>query len=218
MSAGLSEAYMKMFPQEAQKKVSAGKKNLMLDIPEYNKAWNLYRDTSLDIMKRHEYMAQCIGFTDKDTEAIRESKELIAPHLEAILDHIYWEKLVNDPWLSRWFRDETGKIAKDYVTVRRARQRRFLLKILECKWDEEFWNYVRWVGAVHVPIFGFEELYIPMRLNFALWGYIHHYLFNLLAEVLKDDPEKLRRMTIAWTKMFWLIIDVYHIDYSAAWA
>jgi hypothetical protein len=112
MSAGLSEAYMKMFPQEAQKKVSAGKKNLTLDIPEFNKAWNIYRDTSLDIMKRHEYMAQCIGFTDKDTEAIRESKELIAPHLEAILDHIYWDKLVNDPWLSRWFRDETGKISK----------------------------------------------------------------------------------------------------------
>ncbi|UJS16129.1 MAG: protoglobin family protein [Candidatus Jettenia sp.] len=217
MSSVMANAYLKMFPMEGEKKISAGKRNPVLDVPEFNRAWNLHRETSLDIMKRYEYMSQCLNFTDKDTEAIKESKEILAPKLEAILDHIYWEKLINDPWLSRWFRDETGKIAKEYVTIRRARQRRFLLKILECKWDEEFWNFVRWVGAVHVPIFGFEDLYIPMRLNLALWGYIHQYLFNFLAEQLKDDPEKLRRITIAWTKLFWMIIDVYHIDYFGAW-
>ena len=183
----MSNAYMKMFPMEAEKKVSGGKRNPMLDVPEFNKAWNLYRDTSLDIMKRYEYMAQCVNFTDKDTEAIKESKDIIAANLKAILDHIYYEKLINDPWLSRWFRDDNGKIAKEYVDIRRARQQRFLLKILECKWDEEFWNFVRWVGAVHVPIFGSEDLYIPIRLNLALWGYIHQYLFNLFAEELKND-------------------------------
>ncbi|HCN20271.1 MAG: hypothetical protein A3G17_03455 [Planctomycetes bacterium RIFCSPLOWO2_12_FULL_50_35] len=218
MTTAMSAAYMKTFPQEAEKKVSAGKRNLVLDVPEFNKAWQIYRETSLDIMKRYEYMSKCLDFTDKDTEAIKESKEIIAANLEKILDHIYWEKLVTDPWLSKWFRDETGKIAKDYVTIRRARQRRFLLKILECKWDEDFWNFVRWVGAVHVPIFGFEDLYIPVRLNLALWGYIHQYLFNLFAEALKKDPEKLRRITTAWTKMFWMIIDVYHMDYFSAWA
>ena len=218
MTTAMSAAYMKTFPQEAEKKVSAGKRNLVLDVPEFNKAWQIYRETSLDIMKRYEYMSKCLDFTDKDTEAIKESGEIIAANLEKILDHIYWEKLVTDPWLSKWFRDETGKIAKDYVTIRRARQRRFLLKILECKWDEDFWNFVRWVGAVHVPIFGFEDLYIPVRLNLALWGYIHQYLFNLFAEALKKDPEKLRRITTAWTKMFWMIIDVYHMDYFGAWA
>ncbi|KAB2836010.1 MAG: hypothetical protein F9K48_02965, partial [Candidatus Brocadia sp.] len=168
----MSDAYMKMFPMEAEKKVAAGKRNPVLDVPEFSKAWNLYRDTSLDIMKRFEYMAQCVGFTDKDTAAIKESKDIIAANLKAILDHIYYDKLINDPWLSRWFRDDSGKIAKEYVDIRRARQQRFLLKILECKWDEEFWNFVRWVGAVHVPIFGFEDLYIPVRLNLGLWGYI----------------------------------------------
>ncbi|MFQ5956558.1 MAG: protoglobin family protein, partial [Candidatus Brocadiales bacterium] len=218
MASIMAEAYMKIFPQEVEKKVAGGKRNLVLEVPEFNKAWNIYRDTSFDITKRFEYMSQCLDFTDRDTEAIKESKEILAANLEKILDHIYWEKLVKDPWLSRWFRDETGKIAKDYVTIRRARQRRFLLKILDCKWDEEFWNFVRWVGAVHIPIFGGEDLYIPIRLNLALWGYIHQYLFNLFAEELKDDPEKLRRITTAWTKLFWLIIDVYHIDYFGAWA
>lgn len=213
----MSNAYMQMFPMEAEKKVSAGKRNPALDVPEFNKAWNLYRDTSLDIMKRYEYMAQCLNFTDKDTEAIKESKPILAANLKAILDHIYYEKLINDPWLSRWFRDENGKIAKEYVDIRRARQQRFLLKILECKWDEEFWNFVRWVGAVHVPIFGSEDLYIPVRLNLALWGYIHQYLFNLFASELKNDPEKLCRITTAWTKLFWIIIDVYHIDYFGIW-
>ena len=168
-------------------------------------------------MKRYEYMAQCVGFTDKDTEAIKESREIIAANLKAILDHIYYEKLVGDPWLSRWFRDDSGKIAKEYVDLRRARQQKFLVKILECKWDEEFWNHVRWVGAVHVPIFGNEDMYIPIRLNLALWGYIHQYLFNLFAEELKNDPDKLRRITTAWTKLFWIIIDIYHIDYFGPW-
>ncbi|BBO18740.1 MAG: hypothetical protein AYP45_04715 [Candidatus Brocadia carolinensis] len=213
----MSNAYMKMFPMEAEKKVSAGKRNPVLEVPEFSKAWNLYRDTSLDIVKRYEYMAQCVGFTDKDTAAIKESKDIIAANLKAILDHIYYDKLINDPWLSRWFRDDSGKIAKEYVDIRRARQQRFLLKILECKWDEEFWNFVRWVGAVHVPIFGFEDLYIPIRLNLGLWGYIHQYLFNLFAQELKNDPEKLRRITTAWTKLFWIIIDIYHIDYFGIW-
>ncbi|MBW7899717.1 Protoglobin [Candidatus Brocadiaceae bacterium B188] len=213
----MSNAYMKMFPMEAEKKMPSGKRNAALEVPEFNKAWNLYRDTSLDIMKRYEYMAQCVDFTDKDTEAIKESKDIIAANLKAILDHIYYEKLINDPWLSRWFRDDNGKIAKEYVDIRRARQQRFLLKVLECKWDEEFWNFVRWVGAVHVPIFGFEDLYIPVRLNLALWGYIHQYLFNLFARELKNDPEKLRRITTAWTKLFWIIIDIYHIDYFGIW-
>jgi hypothetical protein len=213
----MSDAYMKAFPMEAKKKSSAGKHNPVLDVPEFNKAWNIYRDTSLDIVKRYEYMAQCVGFTDKDTEAIKESKEIIAANLKAILDHIYYEKLVGDPWLSRWFRDDSGKIAKQYVDLRRARQQKFLVKILECKWDEEFWNHVRWVGAVHVPIFGNEDMYIPIRLNLALWGYIHQYLFNLFAEELKNDPDKLRRITTAWTKLFWIIIDIYHIDYFGPW-
>ncbi|KKO21201.1 MAG: hypothetical protein DCC43_06560 [Candidatus Brocadia sp.] len=213
----MSDAYMKMFPMEAEKKVSAGKRNPVLEVPEFNTAWKLYRDTSLDIVKRYEYMAQCVGFTDKDTAAIKESKDIIAANLKAILDHIYYEKLITDPWLSRWFRDDSGKIAREYVDIRRARQQRFLLKILECKWDEEFWNFVRWVGAVHVPIFGFEDLYIPIRLNLALWGYIHQYLFNLFAQELKNDPEKLRRITTAWTKLFWIIIDIYHIDYFGPW-
>ncbi|MEE8190665.1 MAG: protoglobin family protein [Candidatus Scalindua sediminis] len=213
----MSDAYMKAFPMETKKKSAAGKHNPVLDVPEFNKAWNLYRDTSLDIVKRYEYMAQCLDFTDKDTEAIKESREIIAANLKAILDHIYYEKLVGDPWLSKWFRDDSGKIAKEYVDLRRARQQKFLVKILECKWDEEFWNYVRWVGAVHVPIFGNEDMYVPIRLNLALWGYIHQYLFNLFAEELKNDPDKLRRITTAWTKLFWIIIDIYHIDYFGPW-
>jgi hypothetical protein len=213
----MSDAYMKMYPMEAKKKESSGKQTSVLDIPEFRKAWDLHRETSIDIMKRFEYMAQCVGFTDKDTEAIKESKEIIAANLKTILDHIYYEKLIKDPWMSRWFRDETGKIAKQYVDVRRAKQQKFLLKILECKWDEEFWNHVRWVGAIHVPTFGLEEMYIPMRLNLALWGYIHQYLFNLFAEELRDDPDKLRRITTAWTKLFWIFIDIYHIEYLPSW-
>ena len=175
------------------------------------------QETSIDIVKRFEYMAQCVGFTDKDTEAIKESKEIIAANLNTILDNIYYEKLITDPWLSRWFRDETGQIAKQYIDVRRAKQQKFLLRILECKWDEEFLNHVRWVGAIHVPTFGLEDLYIPMRLNIALWGYIHQYLFNLFAEELRSDPDKLRRITTAWTKLFWLVIDLYHIEYLPSW-
>ncbi len=214
----MSDAYMKMYPMEAKKKDTSGKGTAVLEIPEFKKAWDLHKETSIDITKRFEYMAQCLDFTDKDTEAIKESKELIAANLKALLDHIYYDKLVNDPWMSRWFRDETGKIAKQYVDIRRAKQQKFLLKILECKWDEEFWNHVRWVGAVHVPTFGLEDLYIPVRLNLALWGYLHQFLFNLFAQELKDDPDKLRRITSAWTKFFWIFIDIYHIEYFPSWA
>ncbi|GJQ58890.1 MAG: hypothetical protein D8M57_02090 [Candidatus Scalindua sp. AMX11] len=213
----MSEAYMKMYPMEAKKKDTSGKGTAVLEIPEFKKAWDLHRETSIDITKRFEYMAQCLDFTDKDTDAIKESADIIAANLKTILDHIYYEKLIQDPWLSKWFRDEKGNIAKKYVDVRRAKQQKFLLKILECKWDEEFWNYVRWVGAIHVPTFGLEEMYIPIRLNLALWGYLHQYLFNLFAEELKNDPDKLRRITTAWTKFFWLFIDIYHIEYFPSW-
>src|SRR3989338_3062869 len=197
MTSAMATAYMKTFPMEAEPKVPGGKRNAVLEVPEFQTAWNLYRETSLDITKRVEYMSQCLNFTEDDKKAIKESKEVIAPALDKILDHIYWEKLVTDQWLSRWFRDEEGNIAEEYVTIRRARQRRFMLKILECKWN--------------------EDIYVPVRLNLALWGYIHQYLFNYLHEQLKDEPEKMRRIVAAWTKLFWLIIDVYHIDYFAHW-
>ncbi len=213
----MSEAYMKMYPMEAKKKEASGKGTAVLEIPEFKKAWDLHKETSIDITKRFEYMAQCLDFTDKDTDAIKESKEIIAANLKALLDHIYYEKLITDPWLSRWFRDKEGNIDKKYVDIRRAKQQKFLLKILECKWDEEFWNHVRWVGAIHVPTFGLEEMYIPVRLNLALWGYLHQYLFNLFAEELKNDPDKLRRITTAWTKFFWIFIDIYHIEYFPSW-
>ncbi len=213
----MSEAYMKMYPMEAKKKEASGKGTAVLEIPEFKKAWDLHKETSIDITKRFEYMAQCLDFTDKDTDAIKESKEIIAANLKALLDHIYYEKLITDPWLSKWFRDKEGNIDKKYVDIRRAKQQKFLLKILECKWDEEFWNHVRWVGAIHVPTFGLEEMYIPVRLNLALWGYLHQYLFNLFAEELKNDPDKLRRITTAWTKFFWIFIDIYHIEYFPSW-
>ena len=97
----MSDAYMKMYPLEAKEKKSSGKPTPVLDIPEFKQAWDLHRETSVNIVKRFEYMAQCVGFTDKDTEAIKESKEIIAANLQKILDHIYYENLIKDPWLSR---------------------------------------------------------------------------------------------------------------------
>ena len=122
----MSEAYMKMYPMEAKRKDTSGKGTAVLEIPEFKKSWELYRETSMDITKRFEYMAQCLNFTDKDTDAIKESKEIIAANLKALLDHIYYEKLIKDPWLSKWFRDEKGNIAEKYVDVRRAKQQKFL--------------------------------------------------------------------------------------------
>ena len=100
----MSDAYMKMYPMEAKEKKTSGKATPVLDVPEFKQAWDLHRETSMDIVKRFEYMCQAVGFTDKDTEAIKESTDIIAANLKTILDHIYYEKLIKDPWMSRWFR------------------------------------------------------------------------------------------------------------------
>ena len=84
-----------------------------MPVVNYDKRFKQLLKKRISISERFEYMSQCLNFTDKDTEAIRESKGILAANLEAILDHIYWDKLINDPWLSKWFRDDTGKIAKE---------------------------------------------------------------------------------------------------------
>ncbi len=131
-----------------------------------------------------------IKLTDQDSVLIREAARYLVPEAENIVRKFYDHSFA--------FREFTDKIAESGSTRQRLEgaQKAYLLKLLEGKFDEAYFEHRLGIGAVHAV------LNVEPRWNVGNYALYSELIFEALAKKLKGD--KLVQTILAFNRAFLL--------------
>jgi len=155
-------------------------------------------------------------FTDEDRKALREAKEIVAPHVEELLD-VWYGFVGSHDFLLASFSGPEGPNG-DYLARVRARFGRWVLDTLEAEYDQAWLDYQAEVGRRHArgknETDGVRETpdHVAYRYVVALIYPIYATIRDFLAKGARD-AEHLERMHQAWLKAVILNVAVWSQAY-----
>ena len=154
------------------------------------------------------YMAEFIGFSDADAEAIRQTKPVLEKHLPDIVAKFY-AHLLRYPPTRRFFLKKDGSIAHDYLELRMRHLTNFWLRTAEAVFNDDYASYVDYVGRAHTARGADPNIYIAERYVIGQVGMMQHAISEALSRELRDgDPELEFRAVEAWDKLMMVILEL----------
>ncbi len=116
-----------------------------------------------------------IGISDRDADRIRAAAPLLRPHAEEIVRRFYDHSAAFPEW-----QHKVREAASDRSRLERA-QLDYLLRLLDARFDEEYFEHRLRVGAAHA------RLQVEPRWNLGNYGIYGELLFPILARKLKGQ-------------------------------
>jgi len=160
------------------------------------------------------YMAEFIGFSDADAEAIRQTKPVLEKHLPDIVAKFY-AHLLRYPPTRRFFLKKDGSIAHDYLELRMRHLTNFWLRTAEAVFNDDYASYVDYVGRAHTARGADPNIYIAERYVIGQVGMMQHAISEALSRELRDgDPELEFRAVEAWDKLMMVILELLSRAYG----
>ena len=154
------------------------------------------------------YMAEFIGFSDADAEAIRQTKPIIEKHLPDIVTKFY-AHLLRYPPTRRFFLKKDGSLNHDYLELRMRHLTNFWLRTAEAVYNDDYASYVDYVGRAHTARGADPNIYIAERYVIGQVGMMQHAISEALSRELRDgDPELEFRAVEAWDKLMMVILEL----------
>jgi hypothetical protein len=177
-----------------------------------------------DVPYRVAYVAEFIGMTQTDWDAVRDSAAVLGPVVDALVDAVY-EKLWKYESTQRHFRRPgsgykepvTGDIMSldhPYILFRKDRLRKYLVRLVSGVYDDKFAAYLDWAGKIHTAKAGAKEIEIPLVQMNALMGFVAAAVVSTLWDLSPDDATR-RRYIEAWNKLLWMQNDLIARHYAA---
>lgn len=131
-----------------------------------------------------------LSLNERDIAAIKNAATIVRPHVDTIIKRFYdhsekfpeWQEKVRQSGSSR------GRLE--------AAQKNYFLKILDARFDQEYFEHRLLVGAIHA------KLNVEPRWNVGNYAYYSELVIPILATKLKGD--KLAEAVIAFNKAFML--------------
>ncbi|UCH60215.1 MAG: Rieske 2Fe-2S domain-containing protein [Anaerolineales bacterium] len=154
------------------------------------------------------YMAQFVGFTDRDKAAIRESALIVEKHLPEIIGKFY-TNLLQYPPTRRHFLASDGSVDDDYLRLRMYHQANFWRRVAGGVYDDEFAHFVDYVGRSHTSRGADKRVYIAERYVIGMVGFTQHAIINALIKELHEFDHDLEQRAIkAWNKLCMVILEM----------
>ncbi len=98
-----------------------------------------------------ELLKATVLFTKEDADWLRESRKVLEPHAEEILDT--WYGFVgSNPHLLYYFQDENGKPNAEYLARVRERFIQWIFDTADAKYDQDWLNYQYEIGLRHTRV------------------------------------------------------------------
>jgi hypothetical protein len=160
-----------------------------------------------DAGRYFRYMAEFIGFTDAESELIRQTKPIIARHLPDIIAEFYVHLLRYPPTRSVFLKKD-GTADHDYVELRMRHQTNFWLRTAEGVFDDDYARFVDYVGRAHTSRGADPNVYIAERYVIGMVGFVQHAVSNALRAELESDPDFQHRAEEAWDKLMMVILEL----------
>ena len=176
-----------------------------------------------DLPYRVAYLAEFVGMTPDDWDAVRDSGGVLGPVVDALVDAVY-EKLWKYESTQRHFRRPGSgfkePVASDimtldhpYVQFRKERLRKYLVRLVSGVYDDKFVSYLDWAGKIHTWQAGAKEIEVPLVQMNALLGFVAAAVVSTLWDLSPDDATR-RRYVEAWNKLLWLQNDLISRHYA----
>jgi nitrite reductase/ring-hydroxylating ferredoxin subunit/hemoglobin-like flavoprotein len=160
------------------------------------------------------HMAEFIGFTAEDAEAIKQSKPIIVKHLPEIVAKFY-AHLLRYPPTRAFFLKKDGSVDSEYLELRMRHLTNFWVRTAEGVFDDDYARYVDYVGRAHTSRGADPSIYVAERYVIGQVGMVQHAISAALSRELRDGDKELEfRAVEAWDKLMMVILELLARAYS----
>jgi len=179
-----------------------------------------------DLSYRFEYLAEFMGITGDDLEAIHGSAGAIAPLVTGLVDAVY-EQLFKYDCTKRHFVPrqhgfegeipesiETLTLDHEMIQFRKQHLGRYLETLVTKPYDAKMVSYLDMVGKIHTPKAGSKDLNVPLVQMNALMGFVSTALISTILGLNLDRETEVKTLT-AFNKLLWLQNDLITRHYQA---
>ncbi|HSF82143.1 MAG TPA: Rieske 2Fe-2S domain-containing protein [Anaerolineales bacterium] len=155
-----------------------------------------------------KYMAQFVGFNEEDAASIRESALIIEKHLPDIIGRFY-TNLMQYPPTRKHFLKRDGSVDEEYLQLRMYHQANFWRRVAGGVYDDDFANFVDYVGRAHTSRGADSRVYIAERYVIGMVGFVQHAIITaLISELHEYDMDLEGRSIRAWNKLCMVILEM----------
>lgn len=161
-----------------------------------------------DAGRYFRYMAEFVGFTDADAEAIRQSGLIIEKHIPSIVSQFY-EHLLRYPPTREHFLRKDGSLDRDYLQLRMHHLSNFWRRTAGGVYDDDYARYVDYVGRAHTSHGADPNIYIAERYVIGQVGFMQHAINEAIVKELHEfDPDLEQRAMRAWNLLMMVILEL----------
>jgi nitrite reductase/ring-hydroxylating ferredoxin subunit len=161
-------------------------------------------------------MADFIGFTKEQADAVRESRYVIEKHIPEIVAQFYTH-LLRYPPTRKFFLKPDGTVDQQYVQFRMHHLTNFWRRTASGPFDDDYARYIDYVGRSHTRRGADPNIDIAERYVIGQVGFVQHAISEAITRELHEvDPEWEVRAARAWNLLMMVILEmlsrVYHED------
>lgn len=179
-----------------------------------------------DLSYRFEYLAEFIGITGDDLEAIHGAAGAIAPLVTGLVDAVY-DQLFKYDCTKRHFVPrqhgfegeipesiETLTLDHEMIQFRKQHLGRYLETLVTKPYDAKMVSYLDMVGKMHTPKAGSKNLNVPLIQMNSLMGFVSTALVSTILGLNLDRETEVKTLT-AFNKLLWVQNDLIARHYQA---
>lgn len=160
------------------------------------------------------YMADFVGFTNADEQAIIASKPVIEEQLPQIVSDFY-DHLLRYPPTRKFFLKPDGTLDEAYLQLRMRHNANFWRRTADGNYDDEYAGYIAYVGRAHTTHGADPTIYIPERYVIGQVGFVQHAISQGLHDALHDRDEMFEHRAMeAWDKLLMVVLEILARAYS----
>jgi nitrite reductase/ring-hydroxylating ferredoxin subunit len=159
-------------------------------------------------------MAEFVGFTQDDAQAITESGLIIEKYLPEIVSQFYTHLLRYPPTREHFLRSD-GTIDQEYLQLRMHHLTNFWRRTASGKYDDDYARYIDYVGRAHTSHGADPKIYIAERYVIGQVGFMQHAISQALTKELHEiDPDLETRALRAWNLLMMVILEMLSRAYA----
>jgi hypothetical protein len=156
---------------------------------------------------RIAFLEEFVGFTEDDRAALRESALALGPRLPAMVDRLY-DHLLSFDDTREVFVDEGGTINPKYIAIRKEHLTEWVMRAITETDRAEVARYATLVGKKHTHAAGDPDRAVPARYVVGHMANVQVVFWSALFEAMPNEPERVQRMGLAWTKMMMIQLEL----------
>jgi len=168
-----------------------------------------------DAGRYFRYMAEFVGFTQADADAIKAAAPIIERHISEIVAGFY-SHLLRYPPTRKFFVSQEGAVDQEYLELRMRHLTNFWLRTASGVYDDDYARYLDYVSRAHTAHGANPGIYVAERYVIGQVGFVQHAISTILMRELRHGDQALQEAAVeAWDKLLMVILEMLSRAYGS---